>query len=128
MERASKRLPADREERLRALPALVAELGSIAAACRSLGLDRSAWYRLQRTGGRPATASLPKSAELAPRVEGLALRYPEWGCDRIAHYLTLQGRPVSSPTVQKTLIRLGLGKAAARAAEAARRGAAGGNA
>lgn len=42
------------------------------------------------------------------RVKALALAYPEWGCDRIAYYLVLQGQLISGPTVQRILNAQGL--------------------
>jgi hypothetical protein len=116
-------------ERAGRLLALVAELGSVSAACRALGVDRSAYYRIRRATqggkvpeGQPARRrnALPPEAE--PAILRLCLENPEWGCDRLAHYLTLTAWPVSSPTVQKVLIRNGLGRVAERLAERERRG------
>jgi len=116
----------NRREAAHRLIGLVEELGNVSEACRRLGVDRSAWYRLLKANGE---ASLPRrntaASRLAADVLGLCLEYPEWGCDRLAYYLTLKGSPVSSPTVQKILIRAGLGRVAQRDAEAARRKAAG---
>lgn len=113
-------------ERSARLLALVAELGSISEACRRMGVDRSVYYRLRRAAagvllGGPARKrnALPAEAEAA--ILSLCLEYPEWGCDRLAHYLTLTWRSVSSPTVQKILIRHGLGRVAQRVAERDRR-------
>lgn len=109
------------------LLALVADLGNVSEACRRMGLDRSAYYRILRAtqgGALPAQAekrrrnALPEGMDEA--VLGLCRRYPEWGCDRLAYYLTLTGSPVSSPTVQKILIRNSLGRVAQRVAEAER--------
>lgn len=116
-------------ERAARLLALVDELGNIADACRRLGVDRSAYYRILRAtegirvpagGAAPRRRNaLPEDAE--PAILRLCLEYPEWGCDRLAHYLTLTKLPVSSPTVQKILIRNGLGRMAQRLAERERR-------
>lgn len=115
-----------REAAARRLAALVAELGNVAEACRRLGVDRSAWYRIRKvTGGGPGGAPVPRRnavpPELAQAVLDLCLEFPEWGCDRLAHYLTLKGRRLSSPTVQKILVSRGLGRAAQRMAERNRR-------
>lgn len=118
--------PGDRAGRLLAL---VAELGNVSAACRALGVDRSAYYRILRAtlggaapGGGPAARRRNALApEAEPAILRLCLEHPEWGCDRLAHYLTLTAWPVSSPTVQKILIRHGLGRVAQRMAERARR-------
>jgi hypothetical protein len=99
--------------------------GSVAAACRSLGISRSAYYRLRASSGaaepRPA---VPKSVEHRERILHLALENPEWGCVRIAYFLELQGIRISSPTVQKILKAENLGKARQR--HAAREGRTGG--
>lgn len=115
------------------LIALVAELGNVSEACRRLGLDRSAWYRLRKAmGGSVGESPAPRLNAVPPGLPAavleLCLEYPEWGCDRLAHYLTLKGSRVSSPTVQKILVRAGLGRVAQREAERARRYAAKGNA
>lgn len=120
-----------RGENARRLAALVAELGNVSEACRRLGLDRSAWYRLRKATGSPERDfPVPRRNRTAPElvaaVLGLCLDFPEWGCDRLSHYLTLKGSRVSSPTVQKILIRAGLGKSSQREAERARRRASGG--
>jgi hypothetical protein len=100
---------------------LVRELGNVAEACRRLHIDRSVYYRLlKRTerGEVPKPSPLAKSPELKARLIALCLEYPEWGCDRLAYYLTLKGDPISSPTAQKILMRHGLGRKEARLAAA----------
>jgi hypothetical protein len=108
---------------------LAAELKNVSAACRRLGLDRSVYYRIKKmaeSGGfaahRTGRARKAGSEELERSVLRLCLEYPDWGCDRLGYYLTLTGHPVSSPTVQKILIRNGLGRKEQRAKEARRRG------
>ena len=96
---------------------LVNELGNVSEACRRLNLDRSVYYRLLRRverGNVPGRSPLAKPPELEARLIALSLEYPEWGCDRLAYYLTLKGSPLSSPTAQKILIRHNLGRQAAR--------------
>ena len=106
------------------LLALARELGSVAEACRRLGVDRSVYYRAVRRKRNPdgtrSRSPLAKPLTLENKILGLCLEYPEWGCDRLAWYLTLKGEAVSSPTVQKILIRHGLGKVAQRRALASR--------
>lgn len=102
-----------------AVLALAREAGSIAEACRRLGIDRMAFYRARRRverSGNPAPRKSPLAKPLAVESDilALSLEYPEWGCDRIAWYLTLKGTSISSPTVQKILIRHGLGKVSQR--------------
>lgn len=114
-------------EPLARLLALVAELGNVSEACRRLGVDRSVYYRGRRSlhlrdaekAGRSAPLHRGKASALQGRMVELSLQNPEWGCDRIAWYLTLTGSPVSSPTVQKYLIRHGLGRKKERLARRA---------
>ncbi len=96
---------------------LVGELGNVSEACRQLNVDRSAYYRLLRKASKnevPTRSPLAKPLALEGRLIALCLEYPEWGCDRLAYYLTLKGEPISSPTAQKILIRHGLGRADSR--------------
>jgi hypothetical protein len=100
---------------------LAKELGNVSEACRRLQVDRSVYYRLRRRaerGGAPARSPLAKPPELEARLVTLSLEYPEWGCDRLAYYLTLKGTPISSPTVQKILMRHDLGRKESRLAAA----------
>jgi hypothetical protein len=107
-----------RKQLLTQLADLVRESGNISAACRSLGLDRSVYYREIRTRDAKRDSMAPEarkiSSPVVERMLKLCLEYPEWGCDRLAHYLTLTGDAISSPTVQKLLIRHGLGRRAQR--------------
>jgi hypothetical protein len=118
------------DEAARSLLALAAELGNVSEACRRLGVDRTLYYRILKvTGGGDPSMDIPRRANSVPRevedwILRLCMEHPEWGCDRIAYYLGLKGRAVSSPTVQKVLIRNGLGRKAQRMAEKARRDAA----
>jgi hypothetical protein len=102
---------------------LAKSLGNVSEACRRMGVDRSAYYRALRRRGRAGEARSPlaKPAELERKLISLCLEFPEWGCDKLAIYLTLNGDSVSSPTVQKILIRQGLGRVAARKERAAGR-------
>jgi len=101
---------------------LARELGNISAACRRLGVDRSAYYRALARSARGVTTNVErgggggKSRRLEESVMAVCRTYPDWGCDRIAWYLTLKGESVSSPTIQKLLVRRGLGRAAQRRA------------
>jgi hypothetical protein len=96
--------------------ALVSEIGNVSEACRRFGVDRSFYYRaLKRTHADASRRSpLAKPLSLESKLIALCLEYPEWGCDRLAWYLTLKGDAISSPTAQKILIRHGLGRAAQR--------------
>src|SRR5690606_29989744 len=103
---------------------LARELGNVAEACRRLGVDRSVYYRAlkrkREADGTRVRSPLAKPLTLENKILGLCLEYPDWGCDRLAWYLTLKGDSVSSPTVQKILIRHGLGKVGQRRALSAR--------
>ena len=107
----------DPKEKKNGILELVNELGNVSEACRRLNMDRSVYYRLLRKterGDVPGRSPLAKPPELEARLIALSLEYPEWGCDRLAYYLTLKGSPLSSPTAQKILIRHNLGRKAAR--------------
>lgn len=107
-----------REETDRAVLELAGELGNVAEACRRLGVDRSVYYRALRRARVPDShrSPLAKPLSLESKIIALCLEYPDWGCDRLAWYLTLKGDAISSPTAQKILIRHGLGRAAQRRA------------
>lgn len=99
---------------------LAETLGNVSEACRRLGIDRSTYYRAlsrsrrKRNGEEEGRSLLAKPIALERKLLGLCLEFPDWGCDKLALYLTLTGDPVSSPTVQKILIRHGLGRASMR--------------
>jgi hypothetical protein len=99
---------------------LAREWGNVAKACRHLGVDRSVYYRARKRqrddNGARARSLLAKPLKTENRLIALCLEFPDWGCDRLAYYLTLTGDPVSSPTVQKILIRHGLGQRRQRGA------------
>jgi hypothetical protein len=106
-----------RAERKEELLDLARELGNVSEACRRLRLDRSEYYRLKRrveAGDVRRRSPLAKPVALENKLIALCLEYPEWGCDRLAYYLTLKGDPISSPTAQKILIRHGLGRMESR--------------
>jgi hypothetical protein len=102
---------------------LVRETGNVTLACRQLGVDRSMYYRAQRRrraeDGLRARSPLAKPLALENKVIALCLEYPDWGCDRLAWYLSLKGDAISSPTVQKILVRHGLGRKEQRRVAAA---------
>jgi len=101
-------------------------LGNISAACRQRGMPRSQFYEFKRrfqTHGLEGLQDLPPIHKTHPQttphevvVQLLALsaEHPMWGCTRLSHQLKLQGRYVSSPIVQKILIKHGLGSRYAR--------------
>lgn len=104
-------------EKLRLAADLAASLGNVSEACRRAGVPRHAYYAWKKTqAGADAAHGQRKrhpqalAPSLASEILALAKGNPEWGCDRIAYYLKLKGISVSSPTVQKLLIRNGLGR------------------
>jgi transposase InsO family protein len=92
-------------------------LGNISEACRRGGMDRTSFYewkrRFQTHGleGLIDMPPIPKSQpnQTSPQTEdlviGTSLEHPSWGCVKLSDFLKLQGIPISSPTVQKILIR-----------------------
>ena len=100
---------------------LARELGNVAEACRQRGLDRTSFYEWKRrfqTQGFEGLKDLPpihKShpqttpPEVVERIRALALEHPAFGCNRLEAMLALEGRRVSSITIQKHLNDSGLG-------------------
>jgi hypothetical protein len=110
----------------RALAELAESLGNICEACRRMGLSRHFYYAGIRKWGTPPPAQAGAEGKTRKRhphavppalereILSLVRERPEWGCDRIAYYLKLEGKPVSPPTVQKILVRHGLGRRSQR--------------
>ena len=108
------------EHRLSVLE-LAQELGNVAEACRRRGMDRTSFYEWKRrfqTHGFSGLKDLPpihKShpqttpPETVARLKELALEHPAYGCNRLEAMLSLEGRRVSSVTIQKILNDHGLG-------------------
>jgi len=96
-------------------------LGNISEACRRGGMDRTSFYewkrRFQTHGleGLKDMPPVPKSQPntTTPETEAKILEesicHPSWGCTKLSDYLKLRGVSVSSPTVQKILIRNNMG-------------------
>jgi hypothetical protein len=87
----------------------VAILG-VTEACRKHGIHRASWYRHAKTSPPGAPRSGEERDLLKAAIRSIALESPSWGCDRIAYYLSFSGHTVSSPTVQKLLLQMGLGR------------------
>lgn len=95
-------------------------LGNISEACRRGGMDRTSFYEWKRRfqthglAGLKDMPPIPKSQPNAttPEIEATILKeslaHPSWGCVKLSDHLKLQGVSVSSPTVQKILIRNGM--------------------
>lgn len=94
---------------------LAKELGNVAEACRQRGLDRTSFYEWKRrfqTRGFEGLKDLPPihrshpqttPPEVVDRIRALALEHPAYGCNRLEAMLALEGRRVSSITIQKIL-------------------------
>lgn len=102
-------------------------LGSVSEACRRAGITRQTFYRWRRhfeasgLGGlqdrpMPSVVGRPKTMTLAKRQILLdhIRRNPMDGCAQLARWLGEIGIQVSSPTIQKTLIKWRLGSQVAR--------------
>ncbi len=109
----------------------------VSATCRKFRISRTtchAWKKKWDPADPRSLADSPRTAgahplavsrEVVETILAVSAENPAWGCKRLAEYVTMLGLPVSSPTVQKRLIRAGLGRLpqrmAADAASAGRR-------
>ncbi|HNY31212.1 MAG TPA: hypothetical protein PKO15_10030 [Fibrobacteria bacterium] len=80
----------------------------VTEACRFHRVHRSTLYRRMANSAQRSSNS-DSRRNLEATILGLSKERPAWGCDRIAYFLGLEGIRISSPTVQKILIRHGLG-------------------
>jgi transposase InsO family protein len=99
---------------------LAEALGNVSEACRRSGMDRTSFYAWQKRfeeqgleGLRdlpPVVKSHPMEtvAEVVEQVLNTSYPFPTWGCVKVSDYLKLKGVSISSPTVQKILIRHGM--------------------
>ena len=124
-ERNQERGAMDAQEKLAcqrlSLLRLAEELGNVSEACRRRGVSRTQFYEHKRrfeARGLEGLKDLPpihKSHPLTtpPEVEehiiALSREHPSWGCTRLSNRLKLEGISISSPTVQRILIKHGLG-------------------
>ena len=100
---------------------LAERLGNVSEACRRGGIDRTSFYdwkrrfQLQGLDGLkdlpPVAKSHPMTTpvEVVARLLELALEHPAYGCNRLEAMLALEGRRVSSITIQKLLNERELG-------------------
>jgi transposase-like protein len=103
-------------KKMEALRVLANSLGNVHEACRQMGVSRSQFYKWCKLesevngDGKSARRRHPHAIPdgVRERVPKLAVEFPEWGCDRIAHYLGLHGQYASPTTVQKILTEQGL--------------------
>jgi transposase InsO family protein len=106
-------------QRLKVLE-LSEKLGSVTAACRQSGMDRTSFYEWKRryqTHGLEGLIDLPPvhkthpfttPAHVRQAVLELSAPNPAWGCKRIALELEGQGIVLSHFTVQSILTKAGL--------------------
>ena len=92
-------------------------LGNISEACRRGGMDRTSFYewkrRFQTHGleGLKDMPPIPKSQpntttpETEAKILECSIAHPSWGCVKLSDFLKLHGISVSSPTIQRILIR-----------------------
>lgn len=100
---------------------LAQSLGNVAAACRQRGISRTQFYEYKRrfqTHGLEGLIDLPPipkhhpwttPPETVDKILALSMEHPAWGCVRLSDQLKLQGISVSSPVIQKILIKHGMG-------------------
>jgi transposase InsO family protein len=100
---------------------LAQTLGNVTKACRQRGISRTQFYEYKRrfqTHGLEGLKDLPPihkthpfttSPEVVEKILALSLEYPAWGCVRLSNMLKLQGISVSSPVIQKILIKHQMG-------------------
>ena len=99
---------------------LAEALGNVSEACRRRGISRSRFYEYKRrfqTHGLEGLVDLPPVHKTHPmttppetvdKILALSLEHPMWGCVRLSNQLRLAGISVSSPTIQKILIKHGM--------------------
>ncbi len=99
---------------------LAEALGNASEACRRRGMTRTQFYEYKRrfqTHGLAGLKDLPPVHKTHPqttpppvveRIVALSLEHPAWGCCRLSAMLKLEGRPVSSPTIQNILSKHGM--------------------
>lgn len=100
---------------------LAETLGNVSEACRRTGMDRTSFYEWKRrfqTHGLEGLKDLPPihhthpqttPKEVEDKILEESLKHPSWGCVKLSDWLKLQDVSVSSPTVQKILIKNQMG-------------------
>lgn len=113
------------------LLSLADELGSVARACRQMGISRTRYYEWRQVVARYGLEALMPKARRRPQLANatpthivedlltLAVVAPTIGCRQYADRLAERGYVVGKTTVQKLLIDHGLGRRAQRVARAA---------
>jgi transposase InsO family protein len=118
------------QRRVRLL-ALADELGSVARACRQMGISRTRYYEWTAIVAQYGLDGLMPKARRRPQLPNatpthviedlltLAVIEPTIGCRQYADRLAERGYVVSKTTVQKHLVEHGLGRRSKRVARAA---------
>ena len=100
---------------------LAEALGNVSEACRRRGVSRTQFYEYKRrfqTHGLEGLKDLPPihkthpmttPPEVEAKILEMSLYNPMWGCIRLSNQLKLTGVSVSSPTIQKILIKHEMG-------------------
>lgn len=114
------------EKRLEILD-IATRLGNISAVCLQFGIERSTFYSWKKRHELNKLAGLKRNKaksvsnhplkttdEVVAHVMNFCLKNPSWGCSRIAPALKELGVNISSPTVQKILIKEKLGTVSQR--------------
>lgn len=108
------------KQRLSAMQ-LAEALGNVSEACRRRGISRTQFYEYKRrfqTHGLEGLKDLPPIHKSHPmttppedveKLLEMAINNPMWGCVRLSNQLKLQDISISSPTIQKILIRNKMG-------------------
>ena len=96
-------------------------LGNVSEACRRRGVSRTQFYEYKRRFREHGLRGLKNRPPVhkshpfttAPWVEdrilAVSFEHPEWGCGRLSNYLKRETTVVSSPTIQKILIKHSMG-------------------
>lgn len=113
------------------LLALADELGSVAEACRLMGVSRTRYYSWRKVVAEYGIEALMPKGRRTPQLPNatpthiiedlltLAVIEPTIGCRQYADRLAERGFTISKTTVQKLLVDHGLGRRAQRVARAA---------
>ncbi len=101
---------------------LAESLGNVTEACKRMGMDRTSFYAYKKRFREMGFAGL-KDFSTAPlnhpqttpqehldRLFQVSLKYPAWGSSKLSMYLKHENIFISSPIVQKHLIRNGMGQ------------------
>lgn len=100
---------------------LAEALGNVSEACRRSGMDRTSFYEWKRrfqTHGIEGLKDLPPihnthpqttPPEVEAKILQVSLKHPGYGCVKLSALLKLEGISVSSPTIQRILIKNNLG-------------------